>query len=189
MNLETDLRTWCQTRNDDLFTDKIYQPLTFIAKHICGKYNVKLNDQEDYIQELLMHVTSVLPDYYDPNKGFAKNACYILMVQRLNYLFTRDNAQKRGLGKTVYIEDMDTSAIYEVSITDDFHREMLLNNKALFACLDGKLEQKIVNKIIKTVEQELGLNATNIAKKCKVKVNKVYYVLSKMRTLMETVND
>ena len=200
-NLETDLRVYCKTLDSQLFSDCLYNPLTYLAKSICTKNRVTKQEIENgIVEDMVSHASTKLPEYYDESKGNAKAACYILMVQYLSNQRAFHNKQKRDSKKVIYIEDLEHSddrvcALSEVEIDElTLMKQTLLQHKKLFKRLKNKLHIKIANKIIEAIEYPERFTSnkqsftTNIAKKCGVAPNAIYNVIGSMREIIASVN-
>lgn len=192
-NLEEDLKFYCKTLDGDVFADKLYGPLTYIAKSICGKKMSKKETQDNIVDDMVSHCSVELPIYYKEDKGKAKCAAYILMAQYLLKQKKFQSQQKRDRKKTIYIEDMKSfDGILEIEIDlFEFQKTSLLEKRIIFKVIEDKLHSKIMSKVIDCIEYPNKYKSNynsyiqDIAKKCKCKIADVYETLVIMKKLMD----
>lgn len=196
-NLEQDLQEYCNNIDSQLFEDRLYQPLINLAKSILTKRNIKITDE--LIADMVSECSIKLPEYYNKNKGTAKNASYILMDQFLLNKLSFENKQKRNKNKVIYIEDIENSdehisKLIVVEINElEAMKATLLQNRSLFQRLKKKLHRKVALKIIDAIENPNNYKSNkqsftiSIAKHCKVKSTVVYSVIRNMREIMNEI--
>lgn len=194
-NLENDLKEWCKTSNDQLFTDFIYQPLRYLAVDILSKYkyNVKSEDRDNIINDMVSTVCIKLPECYDESRGKCKSMVYIIMKQYLIQNYNFNSKQKRDITKTLFLEDLDNDMdrIIEIEL-DEFQlmKNTLLENKHLLLKLKSKLNIRIVTSIINAIENPLEYQSNmnsfigNISLKCNTNARKVHSVIHEMKKIM-----
>ena len=193
---ETDLRLYCNNKNSQLFEDKLYLPLKYMASFIAKKYNID-KDIDVVINDLISHASITLPVKFDiKKKGTAKSLAYILMSQYLLQQIQYENRDKRSMKKTIFIEDVEnfdgyTSHVIETEMDEMiFYKNTLIQNKDILENLRSKLNKKIAKEIIKCIKNPSQYECINgsyvidIAKKSNTRIRNVYRTIEKLREKM-----
>lgn len=193
-NLEEDLCLYCVTKDSILFEEKIYNPLTYIAKSICAKNKATKREYQDgIVEDMVSHISITLPEYFDSEKkGKSKSAAYILMSQYLSKQRSFNNKKKRSSKMTFYIEDIENfEGVIEINIDPVQIMKLSLENKNyLFEKLNNKLHYDISQTIIDAINNpdkyECHLNSyvKSIAIKCQCTVDTVHNVIKSMNRLV-----
>lgn len=198
-NVEENLKIWCKTKDEVLFTNHLYEYFNIVAAHICQKYSIKSCDIAETISDLVSEAWLQLPEKYNPDKSI-KGMLFIIMSQYLNKKLNSEKCQKRDKRLLVYIEDMEgelpgaTTNLIEITIHNiDELKEALLQYKPLFKSLDKTKQAKIRDVIIDCIETpekyECAYNSyvKDIAKKSKSSASEVYYTLEKMNGIISGI--
>jgi hypothetical protein len=188
-NLESDLQEYCKTLNSCLFEDKIYLPLTYLAKSICSKRKVKQYEYDcGVVEDMVSTAITKLPEYYKPNKGKAKAAAYVLMSQYLLNRLMKNHEQSK---KTIFIEDTEETElcrVVEVEIDDlELMRQTLNEHSDLVKRIKNKLHRKVARTIIAAINDPNKFRSNknsftiSISKKCNISPQTVYHAVRAMR--------
>lgn len=108
---EEDLKQYAQTQCHELFSNRLYEPLSQLFKWICSKQasNLSFADFEDIQQQVIIYVMKKIK-YFKIDKGVtAVSFVRMLMAQELHY-------RKKQLTKNLcaeYKEDEDTRIFFE----------------------------------------------------------------------------
>jgi hypothetical protein len=200
---EENLKEYCLTLDSDLYEEKIYLPLTYMARSICEKRGVEDRDYSDgIVEDMVSHVTVKLPEYYCPDKGTCKATVYVLMDQYLVRKQMRDSCQKRDRKKIIYIEEMPGEEngickLMEIDVDEmKLMKSLLLEHRDIFRSMRGMKKRKIVDTIIDAIcnpnEYKTNPDACissyvkDIAGRCKVNRTTVQRVLKEMRVLWKS---
>jgi len=195
-NLEEDLQSYYNTQDSDLFEDKLYLPLKYMAASICKKFGIK-QDIDEVINDMVSSSILKLSNSYDKSKGTTKAAIYIYMSQYLSKQLQYNNRNKRSSLKTLYIEDLnkyDGHTVHLIEVEVDeliMMKQTFLEKQEIFKQLKTKLQRKIAEEIINFVESGSNEYVSNyaeyIASKCKCSDKSVYSTIIFMRNLMEMI--
>jgi len=202
-SLEENLKEYCLTLDSDLYEEKIYLPLTYLARSICEKRRIEPRDYSDgIVEDMVSHVTVKLPDYYRAEKGTCKATAYVLMDQYLVRKQMRDSCQKRDRKKIIYIEEMQDGGnhlckLLEIDVDEmKLMKSLLLEHREIFNSMRGIKKRKIVDTIIDAIcnpnEYKTNPDACissyvkDIANRCRVKRTAVQMVLREMKELWKS---
>jgi hypothetical protein len=193
INLETNLKNWVLTGNEELFEQEIYPYFKYLAAYICKKHNLK-KDIDITINDLVSECSIKLPSKYNPEEGTAKCLCYVIMNQYLSNQARFNSQSKRDYKKLIYIEDLENTDEYHSSIIEleldifTYYKSTLLERTDVLDKLNTKLTKSIYLEIIKCLnELPDEANYVNyIATKCKCSLKSVYNTLDLIRNLLST---
>lgn len=195
-NLETDLRNYCKTFDGELFEEKIYMPLRYMASHIISKNKFIKENIEELINDCVAYASIKLPDWFDENKGMsAKSLSYIIMKQYIHQIYKFNTTKKRNSSLTIFIEDINPEN-YPAHLTiiefDELKamKDRLLEHQSLFEKIENKLHRKISGIIIDCIlhpenyKENKNSFIPNIAKKAKVNPCTVHQAIKSMHAAL-----
>lgn len=191
-NLEKNLRAWCKTKDEKLFTEQLYDAFRYYAASICTKSGIKTNEMEALVADLVSETWLTLPAKYDETKGTAKAMLYKVMSNYLNDKIRHDHAGKRDKKLLFFLEEMsdelNTSYLSYVEIDlFEFYKNTIIKRKEIFDGFEKKMHKRISAMILDAIEHPeaykpvRGSFSGDIARKCQVTLDDVGNVMKMMR--------
>jgi uncharacterized protein YpiB (UPF0302 family) len=196
-DLELNLKLWCAGQNEDIFNSFVYPYLSYLAAHICKKYNITSRDIPDTINDITSHLSIELPIKYNiKKKGTVKALAYIIATQYILDNISYSERQKRDIRKLIYLEDINNEDhepvhLLEVQIEDNLlvMKEWLVKNKAgIIKQLSSKLKRKIAGKLIHYIEVPNNKTKNYItlaSKECKCSLKTIYNTVEEIQGILQ----
>lgn len=206
-SFEDDLRKFARTNNSELFEDKLYLPLKYIAISLLGGIlplydgmiiNSKLNgaDKECMVNDLISHAAINLHTFKPGKCNSAGSYARLLMSRYLISIVRREKMKKRDSSKTVFIDDvvplLKLELLYDESSDEvEIMREAVLsywNKDKINETFELPLYRKIARQLIRCINNPKLFTAhwnsyiKSIADKVDTEPSNVRNVIRIMRT-------